>query len=358
MARSRELGTFLALLCGMVGLWFSGPYFHANLIAIIRRGLGFDAVILQGRASLLQPALLSAWQALQVLLPIFGVLVLAALFASVALGGGVWSLQVMAPKPERLDPFKGLKRMLGTQTWVELAKTLAKASLLALVGIQVIALFMDDMLALSGKAPTLAVRDAMTLVAICCAWIAASLLLVVMIDVPWQLWHHARQLRMSREDVRQEHKESEGDPQVKSMIRQRQRSMAFNRMMSAVPKADVIVTNPVRYAVALQYIEGDGAAPRVIAKGRGPLAARIRALGQAHAIPQLEAPPLARALYHAVPLDHEIPAALYQAVAEVLAWVYQVRRWRHGQGDAPERPRALPVPAAMDPRAGSLREAP
>lgn len=351
VARSRELGTFLALLGGIAGLWFGGQQFYTALTAILRRGLGFDAVILQSRASLLEPASLSAWQALQALLPIFGVLVLAALSASIALGGGVWSLQVMAPKPERLSPLKGLKRMLGMQTWVELGKTLAKAALLTLVGIQVISMFLDDMLALSGMAPNLAVSRAMALVATCCAWIAASLLLVVLIDVPWQLWHHAKQLRMSREDVRQEHKESEGDPQLKSQIRQRQRAMAFNRMMSAVPKADVIVTNPTHYAAALQYTEGNGAAPRVVAKGRGALAARIRAIGQAHGIPQLQAPPLARALYHAVPLDQEIPAALYQAVAEVLAWVYQVRRWRQGRGHLPAAPGALAVPPGLDPHA-------
>jgi flagellar biosynthetic protein FlhB len=155
---------------------------------------------------------------------------------------------------------------------------------------------------------------------------------------------------MSREDVKQEHKDSEGDPHVKGRIRQQQRAMARRRMMSAVPDADVVVTNPTHYAVALRYRDGQGGAPVVVAKGAGLIAAQIRQLAQDHKVAQLEAPPLARALYHHVELNQEIPAALYAAVAEVLAWVYQVRTWQHGSGTLPQAPQALQVPPELDPQ--------
>jgi len=156
---------------------------------------------------------------------------------------------------------------------------------------------------------------------------------------------------MSKEDVRQEHKESEGDPHTKARIRQQQRQAARRRMMSEVPKADVVVTNPTHYAVALKYEEDKNGAPRVLAKGTGLVAAKIRELAAEHRIPTLEAPPLARALYQHVELGHEIPAELYTAVAEVLAWVFQLRSWRSGWGAEPTAPKSLPVPAALDPQA-------
>ncbi|CAM5190707.1 Protein-glutamate methylesterase/protein-glutamine glutaminase [Castellaniella defragrans] len=232
------------------------------------------------------------------------------------------------------------------------------AALIGYVGVKVIWAYRDDMLALSHMAPTEALARGLGLSALCCLLIAASLLVIVLIDVPWQLWNHAKQLRMSREDVRQEHKEDEGDPHVKGRIRQQQRAMAKRRMMSAVPKADVVVTNPTHYAVALRYREGQGGAPVVVAKGAGLVAAQIRELADEHQVALLEAPPLARALYHHVELDQEIPAALYAAVAEVLAWVYQLRSWRQGTGALPQQPRSLAVPPELDPHSGSGQGAP
>src|SRR5690606_3464623 len=161
---------------------------------------------------------------------------------------------------------------------------------------------------------------------------------------PWQIYSHHKKMRMSLQDVKQEHKESDGDPHVKGRIRQQQRAMARRRMMSEVPSADVIVTNPTHYAVALSYKEGQQAAPTVVAKGSGFTAARIRALGSEHKVPMLSAPPLARALYHNVELGQEIPPVLFSAVAEVLAWVFQLRNWNMGTGAEPRRPDHLVVP--------------
>jgi flagellar biosynthetic protein FlhB len=192
-----------------------------------------------------------------------------------------------------------------------------------------------------------ALPHAMTLVAKHCALIAATLFLVALIDVPFQLWSYYRKLRMSREDLRQEHKESEGDPHIKAAIRRQQQQMARRRMMAEVPKADIVLTNPTHFAVALKYTDNGMRAPRVVAKGTELVAARILEMAKEHKVAILEAPPLARSLYKHTKLGDEIPAGLYTAVAEVLAWVYQLRRWKTEGGDAPRTPTDLPVPADL-----------
>ncbi len=350
VARSRELGTFLAIVAGAAGLWFGAEHMYRTLNGVLRGGLWFDPRIARDTSVMIEQAGQSAWQAFLLVLPIFGMLAVVGVFSSVALGGFLLSPKALEPKFERMNPLKGFKRMFAMQTLIELLKTVAKALLIGTVGVLVIWNYRDDMLSLTHMAPTEALTRGLGLVALCCLLIATSLIIVVLIDVPWQLWNHHKQLRMSREDVKQEHKESEGDPHVKGRIRQQQRDMARRRMMTAVPGADVVVTNPTHYAVALRYAEGQGGAPTVVAKGTGLIAARIRELADEHRVATLEAPSLARALYHHVPLDQEIPAALYSAVAEVLAWVYQLRRWREGQGALPAAPQALSVPSELDPQ--------
>jgi flagellar biosynthetic protein FlhB len=259
-----------------------------------------------------------------------------------------FSGKALQPKFERMNPAKGVKRMFSMQTVVELIKTLAKAGLVGSVAVYVIWTEREQMTALMYVHPTAAIATGMALIIKCCALIAASLLVIVLIDAPWQLWSFYKKLRMSRQDVKEEHKESEGDPHVKGRIRQQQRSMARSRMMSQVPGADVVVTNPTHYAVALKYQDGKSGAPRVVAKGTGLIAAKIRGLAAEHKVATLEAPALARALYFNVELEREIPVDLYSAVAEVLAWVYQLRNWNKGQGERPIMPTRLKVPTGMD----------
>ncbi|MDX3894085.1 flagellar biosynthesis protein FlhB [Pusillimonas sp.] len=349
VARSRELNTFMLLACGVAMLWLTGAYLYRSLNGVVRAGLWFDPRIARDTGVMTAAAAESAFQALASLLPLFGALVTVAVLSSVALGGLVFTAKALEPKFERLNPLKGVARMFSSQTLVELFKTLAKAAVIGGIGAMVIWHYRDDMIVLMHATPTEALTAGMRLVALCCALIVAALILVVAIDAPWQLWSHHKKMRMSRQDVKQEHKESEGDPHVKGRIRQQQRAMARRRMMSEVPKADVVVTNPTHYAVALIYSEQQAGAPRVVAKGSGLIAARIREIAQAHKVPMLSAPPLARALHHHVELGQEIPAALYGAVAQVLAWVYQLRTWQPGGGAAPIRPDDLPVPVDMDP---------
>lgn len=349
VARSRELGSFLAIATGVASLWFGAGHIYRTLNGVLRSGLWLDPEITRDTQAMLDVAAYLAWQGLLLLLPIFGVLALASVFSSVALGGFLLSPKALELKFERLDFIKGIGRMFAAQALIELLKTLAKAALIGTVGVMVIWHYRGQMLSLMRMAPSEALVYGLKLVALCCLLITVSLIIVVLIDVPWQIWNHHKQLRMSHEEVKQENKESEGNPQVKSRIRQQQRAMARRRMMSAVPDADVVVTNPTHYAVALAYREGQGGAPTVVAKGSGLIAVKIRTIAEEYRVPALEAPPLARALYYNVELDHEIPAELYAAVAEILAWVYQLRNWDQGRGTPPATPQHLTVPPELDP---------
>lgn len=349
IARSRELGTFLLLATGVVALWSMGQSLYAGLTGVVRHGLMFDQRILQDPGVMVANAVDQAGQSIMMMLPIYGALCVVAIISSVALGGLVFSTKSLAPQFSRLSPLKGIARMFSAQTLVELLKTIAKASLVGTIGVYVIWSHHDEMLSLMHAAPQEALARMLHVVVLCCALIIASLVVIVGVDVPWQIWSHMKKLRMSKEDMRQEHKESEGDPHTKSRIRQQQRAMSKRRMMSQVPTADVVVTNPTHYAVALKYSEGQEGAPKVVAKGSGLVAARIRELALEHRVALLSAPPLARALHKHVEVGGEIPAALYTAVAEVLAWVFQLRAWHPGLGKHPATPADLPVPARWDP---------
>ncbi len=348
VARSRELTTFLMLLAGIGGIWVGAAYLYETFGGIVRRSVWFDPRVAHDPNAMVVQAAGLAGEALKGLAPLFALLVLVAILASIALGGMSFSGKALQPKFERMNPAKGIKRMFSMQTVIELIKTLAKAGLVGSVAVYVIWTEREQMTALMYVHPTAAIATGMTLIIKCCALIAASLLVIVLIDAPWQLWSFYKKLRMSRQDVKEEHKESEGDPHVKGRIRQQQRSMARSRMMSQVPGADVVVTNPTHYAVALKYQDGKGGAPRVVAKGTGLIAAKIRGLAAEHKVAMLEAPALARALYFNVELEREIPVDLYSAVAEVLAWVYQLRNWNKGKGERPIMPTRLNVPTGMD----------
>lgn len=351
VARSRELNTFLLLVAGVAMLWFLGGNLYRTFAGVLQSSMWFDPRAGTDVKVMLGIAANSAAQALLALMPIFGVLVVVAIVASISLGGLVFTAKALEFKGERLSPLKGIKRMFSAHTLVELLKTLAKAAVVGGVATLVIANYQEQMIALMYANPTEALIGGMRLVALCCGLIVAALLLIVLIDAPWQVFSHHKKLRMSQHEIKQEHKESEGDPHLKGHMRQQQRAMARRRMMTNVPESDVVITNPSHYAVALCYQEDSGGAPRVVAKGAGLVAGRIKAVAHEHRVPMLEAPPLARALYHHVELDHEIPVELYAAVAEVLAWVYQLRSATMGPGAAPPPPRRLDVPRNLDPAA-------
>ena len=348
VARYRELVTFVMLATGLGCLWASGEMMTERLGSALRNGLQFERASAFDASHMLVQAGSAVLQALQALLPLLGFMLVAALVAPMLLGGWLLSGKSLAPNFSKLNPIAGIGRMFSTETLAELVKTIVKSLLVGGVAWWVISDNLAEIMALMSEPVHEALAHTVRLVAVSCALIIASLLLVAAIDVPYQLWSHSRKLRMSREDLRQEQKESDGDPQVKAQIRRQQQQMAKRRMMAEVPKADIIVTNPTHFAVALKYSDKDMRAPRVIAKGTDLVALRIRALAEEHNIPVLEAPPLTRALYRHTRLDAEIPVALYAAVAEVLAWAYQLNRHATEGGALPPMPRNLPVPEALD----------
>lgn len=346
--QSRELGSFLVLIVAAAALWMMGGWFMERTMAIARKGFAMDAKFLSEPTQMVvRLSDISADAALS-FAPLLGVLLLAAILPPFLLNA--W---VFAPRPPdltRLNPMAGLGRMVSWNSLMELAKAAAKAVLVGGVGILLIWRESDEILGLLAQPLESGLAHAGHLVVYSFLMLVVVLALVVAADVPFQLWRYYNQLKMTKEEVKQEMKEMEGDPHVKGRIRSLQMQAAKRRMMAAVPKADVIVTNPTHFAVALSYKSGM-AAPKVVAKGMGEIARRIKEIGAEHGVPLLEAPPLARALHKHAELDAEIPSALYTAVAEVLAYVYQLSNWRSTGGTYPNPPRDLQVPPELVPEA-------
>ncbi|ABO53243.1 flagellar biosynthesis protein FlhB [Burkholderia vietnamiensis] len=348
VARSRELASFALLAAGFYGTWLvSGPS-GAHLQTMLRSAFTFDRATAFDTHRMLSAAGTASAEGLAAVLPILALTGLAALLAPMALGGWLISQKTFELKFDRLDPIAGLGRMFSIQGPIQLAMSVAKTMVVGGIGGVAIWRSKDELLGLATQPLGAALADALHLVAVCCGTTVAGMLVLAGLDVPYQLWQYNKKLRMTKEEVKREHRENEGDPHVKGRIRQQQRAIARRRMMAAVPKADVVVTNPTHFAVALQYTDGEMRAPKVVAKGVNLVAARIRELAAEHNVPLLEAPPLARALYHNVELEREIPGSLYSAVAEVLAWVYQLKRFRSEGGAFPAAPVDIDVPAELD----------
>lgn len=345
IARSRELTSILMLIAGLSIQWMAGSHIAQQLSHMLAEGLHFDHNIVSNDKQMLRQFGMLLRQAVWALMAFMAGLVLVALTTPMLLGGVAFTLKVDA---KRMNLISGLKRMFSTQVLAELLKAILKALLVGWVAGLYLWHNWAAMLHLVTQQPLDALGNALQMVIFCGMLIVLGLVPMVAFDVFYQLWSHFNKLKMTKQDIRDEHKQQEGDPHVKGQIRQQQRAMSRRRMMSDLPKADVIVTNPTHYAVALQYNDKNMSAPRVLAKGAGAIALRIRELGDQHRIPMLEAPPLARALYRHSEIGQHIPTTLYAAVAEVLAWVYQLRRWQREGGLIPKKPKRLPVPETLD----------
>ena len=353
VARSRELSTLALLLAGGGGLWFMGAGLADKLSVMMRHGMQLDRALAFDPDLMLLRLKESSIDALLAFSPLLVLLVLAGIASTLLVSGWLFSIKPLLPDFSRLDPLKGLGRIVSWNGVIEMLKAIGKTVLVGGVALWVIWRNSGAVLSLAVAPLDSGVAHLVHLLGTSFLIMAGGMALIVVIDIPFQLWDSEKKLRMTREEVRQESKETEGDPQVKAHIRSQQREMARRRMMAEIPKADVVVTNPTHYAVALRYQDGAMRAPRVVAKGAHLLAARIRELAEEHRVPVLEAPPLARALYRHAELGDEIPATLYAAVAEVLAYVYQLRRYREGDGLLPQRPELAPLPAGLDPGASA-----
>lgn len=324
--RSRELNTVMALLAAAVALMTLGGEMVASLTSMMRQSFTIARDDLFTDGVLLNHLMGNLIEQFWMLLPFMLIMALVAVLSSISLGGWSLSAKAMAFKPEKLNPIKGMSRVFGWRGVLEMFKGLAKFSLVAVVALILLNTMGDRFLGL-GREPLLqGLAHTGELLTMALLLLSSVLLLVAAIDVPFQLWDHSRQLKMTMQEVKEEHKQTEGSPEVKGRQRQMQMEMAQRRMMEEVPKADVIVTNPTHYAVALRYDAQKMGAPVVVAKGTELVAARIRALATEHDVPVLAAPPLARALYFSTELGEAVPEGLYRAVAQVLAYVYQLKQ--------------------------------
>jgi len=352
VARSRELNIAAVLLAGAGVMAGAREHFGAALEELMRRGLSPDPHLLDRPGSMTAALATASLDMLLAFAPLLVALALAAIAGSLAVGGWVFSTGQFLPQWSRLDPVKGMQRILSVRGLVEVAKALAKGLVIGGFAFICMAWARGEVLSL-GTAPLgSAMGQAAHLVAVTLIACSFGMLLVALADAPFQMWSHNRELRMTRQEVREELKETEGRPEVRSRIRSLQQQLANRRMMKSVPTADVVVTNPTHFAVALRYDEKRMRAPVVVAKGADHVAARIRELAGRHRVALFEAPLLARALYWTTNLNQEIPGPLYVAVAQVLTYVYRVKAAVQSGAPWPERP-AVQVDAGLaTPRLG------
>jgi len=347
--RSRDLASLLLLGGAFVLFATTGGELFTQLASLVSQGLTIDPSAARDIEKMSAQAARLSSNALLLSVPLLFLLVVASVLGCVAVGGWNYSLQAIQPQGSRIDPITGFGRILSKQGLAESCKltgfVLALACVLALV-VWVNREGTADLAAMPIRA---ALSTAGSMVLTSASWLIAIVCVIAAVDVPLQSWRYSSRLRMSAEDQKQEMKESDGDPHLKAKIRVQQRRVAMSRMMDNVATADVVITNPTHYAVALSYPENAFGAPRVVAKGADLIAQRIRETAAENRVPLLEAPPLARALYRHTEIEQEIPAALYQAVAQVLAYVFQLRRARLELGVEPEAPTEIDVPPGMDP---------
>ena len=346
LPRSREAGTFFVLLSSVASIWLVSPYLGEGMTTLMKHSFtltksqAFDTYEM-GRVFFQDIVLV----AIPLLTICFSMLV-AAFIGNIMIGGMNFSTEAMMPKPDKLNPINGFKRIFSMNSIVELIKSIAKVACIGSICYFLISGRINEILRLSYIDVFAAVRDAMNILFIFMVIIVSAMIPIIMIDVPFQYWQYRQQLRMTKQELKDEMKETEGNPQIKSRMKRMQYEMAARRMMSKVPTADVVVTNPTHYAVALSYDPNGELAPVVVAKGVDEVAEKIKEIAREYKIPVMQLPPLARSLYYTTDLDREIPRGLFQAVAQVLAWVMGTKAYNEGK--APNRPRDLdkdlPIP--------------
>ncbi|MFJ2686592.1 flagellar biosynthesis protein FlhB [Pseudomonas sp. NPDC087342] len=345
VARSKELNTLAIMLVGSAALLIFGGALAQDMMELMRINFTLPREVIMDQKSMANYLLHSGQIGLWAIQPIMISLVLAAIIGPISLGGWLFAFGSLAPKFSRMNPLSGLKRMFSTKALVELLKAFAKFIIVLFVALAVLSSDIDDLQRIAHEPLELAIIHSLQVVGWSTLWMACGLIIIAAVDVPVQLWESHKKLLMTKQEIRDEHKDQEGRPEVKQRIRQLQREMSQRRMMAAIPDADVVITNPTHYAVALKYDPEKGGAPMLLAKGSDFLALKIREIAVANEVLLLESPALARSIYYSTELDQEIPGGLYLAVAQVLAYVYQIRQHRAGKGKRPDPLKDdLPIP--------------
>ncbi len=346
--RSRDFNTMLLLMSGASVLLLTGKNIISTLGTMMSGFFTMRSVDLLSVDVIMAKLAESVLLVLTSLLPLLITLLLVSLLSPVLLGGWNFSIKAANFKGERISPLKGIKRMFSIRSLTELIKSLVKFSLILIIGVTILWMQFSKIINMSTLFVGPAIWKSLSIVSVSFLGLTSVLMIVAAVDVPYQLWEHNRKLKMTDKEVKDERKETEGNPEVKQRVRSVQRTMAQKRMMQEVPKASVVITNPTHYAVALRYDETSmTGAPTVVAKGMGPIAEQIRKIARENNVALYSAPPLARAIYHNAELGQEIPGGLYVAVAKILTYVYQLNAYNLGMGVRPEEINELPIPSEL-----------
>lgn len=345
IARSKELGTMFVLVGSASAMVLVGDYLVESMSTMMKRLFTLSRQETMDLHALFKVVSDSVWSIIPPILWIFFVIIIAAFIGNTMLGGISFSWSAMAPKKNKLSPIAGFKRMFGVQAAVELVKSLLKFFVVFIVAYLLLSGLFDQILGLSTEAIPLNFAHAIKLLLGMFFTLTLSLIIIAIVDAPYQVWNHNRQLKMTKQEVKDEMKNTEGSPEIKGRIRRTQYEMSQRRMMSEVPNSDVVITNPTHYAIALKYDAKVGGAPVLAAKGIDEMALHIRTIAKEHNIEIIQSPALARSIYYTADVDQEIPEELFAAVAQVLAFIYQLNEHKKGRALRPTPvSKNLPIP--------------
>ncbi len=345
--RSRELNTTLILMASAIGLLTMGRGIGDGLAEIVRSSLSIDRRMIYEPMMAIKNLFSTLLDAFILISPLISLMVISVFLSPMMIGGFTFSAKKIKPKLSNMSPLKGAKKLFGTQGLMELAKSLLKVGLVGGLGALLIIKLFDDILRIGHYEFATAYSKTTEMTAWYFLAVCSTIIIISAIDIPFQIWQHKKQQRMTKKEVKEERKSTEGSPEVKSKIRGLQMEAAMRRMMEEVPKADVVITNPTHYAIALKYEDGKMGAPKLVAKGTELVAARIREIAAENEVPIVSAPPLARAIYFSTELEQEIPSRLYLAVAQILAYIYQLKQATSAGMQTPDLPTDLDVPDDM-----------
>jgi flagellar biosynthetic protein FlhB len=345
IARSKDLATALVLLGSSVGILMFGQELARTVLVVCKRLLTMNAKDIFDPNSMFTVMGASLSEITPPLLKLFALILIAGVVGNTLLGGYNFAWYSASFRASKLNPVAGLKRMFGTEALMELLKSVLKVVVIGGLAYVLLQMYFQDIMALSMMSTPDDIAAAMYLLCWLFFGLCSSMLVIAAVDAPFQSWNHHKQLKMTKQEVKDEYKNSEGNPEIKGRIRSLQIQMSRRRMMEAVPKADVVVTNPTHYSVALKYEHGKFRAPVVVAKGVDEVAMYIRQIAEANKVPIVQSPALARSIYFTTELDHPIPEQLFAAVAQVLAYVYQLKVYQRGKGQRPKAlAKELPIP--------------
>jgi flagellar biosynthetic protein FlhB len=348
IARSRELSTALVLVFSAIAFFFVGSIIAKAMFEVMKRSFTLSRDETYDKIHMFQILDMAVTESSLPVMMFMVISLIGGVYGSIALGGYNFTWKSAAPKGNRLSPLEGFKRMFGMNALVELIKGIAKVLVIGFMAYMALYIFRDEALHLDMELYPLNLFHALNMVEWAFLLLCCGMIPIALIDVPYQSFKHNKEMKMTLQEVKDERKNAEGDPQVKGRIRRLQYQASANRMMQAVPEADVIVTNPTHYSVAIKYEQDGDRAPIMVAKGADELAMHIRKIANAHEVPIIQSPMLARAIYYSTEPDQEIPSKLFMAVAQVLAYVYQLKAYKKGKASRPKAlKKNLPIPPEL-----------